>query len=163
MAVVTEERVQHIVRLMLKGHWKGMASREKLAEEWGCHERTVGDMAERASSVVACRGKPIEQEIDAALSDLEQIKRMALDNERVIVDKKGDAHYFAAPMLHDAIEAIKLKMDIRGVTSTRRPKDAKPAEHDDEYAKLSKEERIVRLKAALAEEMAVEDGSNGMH
>lgn len=146
-----DERVDHIVRMMLKGQWKGMASRETLAAEWKCHERTVGYMAERAAAVVARRGQPIEQEIDAALADLEHIKRVALDNERCTVDKDGGEHFFASPMLREATEAIKLKLEIRGALFKGRAKEADKSS-SDEYAKLTRAERIAKLKEALAEE-----------
>jgi len=145
--LTADEQVDHIVKLMVTREWRAGASHKELASAWGCHPRTVGDRAIIASGILARTGGPLEQWVESKMRALDELETQAASDGNVIA----------------AIKAIQLQMDIRGVTSTRRQKDDKPAEHDDEYAKLSKEERIVRLKAALAEEMAVEDGSNGMH
>jgi len=145
------ERTDHILKMMLRGEWKGGRSRKELAAEWKLHERTIGDDAMVASGVLARRGKPIEDLIDARMAELESIQSRALEHQRAVV-VAGSVEYVDDPQFVAAIKAIQLQMDIRGVTTTRRPKDAEKTEHDDEYAKLSKEERIVRLKAALAEE-----------
>lgn len=160
-AAITDDRIDHIVRMMLKRQWKGMVSREKLAEEWGCHEKTVGTMADRASAIVARRGQPIEQEIDDALAELEQIKLMALNNERCSVDKDGNEHYFAAPMLREATDAIKLKLEIRGVLTKQRGKEPAKPDVEDEYSKMTREQQVARLKEELAKLEA--EGKDGMH
>ncbi len=163
-AATADERIDHIARMMAKGEWRGMKSREKLADEWGVHQRTVGDWACRAHAVVSRRGAPIEEEIDQALADLEGIKRMALDNERVVIDRKGDAHYFASPMLREATDAVKLRMEIRGVLTKARGTEA-PSDARAELLKKSPEERIAMHKAAIAEEEAKLKGERdgGMH
>lgn len=134
---ITDERIDHIVGMFLDGTWEGMRTRRELAKEWGCHQRTVGDMAERASAVVARRGKPIEQAIDAKLADLERLQQKAED----------------AGEFKDAINAIKLYCEVRGFLNKGRQKET-AADDGDEYAKLSRVERIARLEAAKAEELA---------
>jgi len=138
------ERTDHILKMMLRGEWKGGRSRKELAAEWKLHERTIGDDAMVASGVLARRGKPIEDLIDSKIAELETIQALALEKE----------HFVAA------IRAIQLQMDIRGVTSTSRPKlDGKP--DLPEYEKLSAEQRIAMHKAAIAEEESKLKG--GMH
>lgn len=153
MAAITDDRIDHIVRMMLTGVWKGMKSHVALGEDWGCHPRTVGTMAERAHAIIARRGQPIELEIDQALADLEQIKRLALDNERCTVDKNGEAHYYASPMLREATEAITRKLEILGVMAKARGSKEKPHPEDD-MSKLTPEQMIAKLEEALTIERA---------
>jgi hypothetical protein len=68
-------RQDHILRMMLRGEWRGGRSRKELAAEWKLHERTIGDDAMVASGVLARRGKPIEEVIDQKLAELEQIQQ----------------------------------------------------------------------------------------
>jgi hypothetical protein len=136
--VTKDEQVDHIVLLMLDLEWHGMKTRRELAAEWGCHERTVGTLAERANAIVARRGKPIEDAIDAKLADLERLQQKA--------EQAGE--------FKDAIGAIKLYCEIRGVLSKQRGKSEEKALTEDEYAKLPRAERIAKLKAAYEEEMA---------
>lgn len=143
--MTTDQQVDHIIRMMLRGEWKGMKSRAELSAEWGIHEHTVGMRAQAASTFLRKQCTDLEVEAREALAELDNIKRMALE----CVDKDGN------PLLREATAAIKLKMDILGITSRHRVKERK-AEPDDEYAKLSREERIARLQAALDEEMAAE-------
>ena len=132
------ERQDHILRMMLRGEWRGGRSRKELAEEWKLHERTIGDDAMVASGVLARRGKPIEDLIDAKMAELETIQALAL----------ADGSWIAA------LKAIQLQMDIRGVTTTRRPKDDAPRAETADLEKLSAEQRIAMHKAAIAEEEA---------
>lgn len=162
-----DERVDYIIKLMLRGTWKGGASREVLGAEWGCHERTVGDYADIASGVLARRGRPIEEFADAKLQELESIQRAALDHVKVITVSDGSENgshveKVPDPNYREAIAAIKLQLDIRGVTS--RAAVAKPtgkAEPDADYEKLSAEQRIAMHRAAIAEEETKLKG--GMH
>jgi len=154
------ERTDHILRMMLRGEWKGGRSRKELAAEWKLHERTIGDDAMVASGVLARRGKPIEDLIDSKIAELEQIQHQAMERQGYTIG--GDA--YPNPDLRNAILAIRLIMDIRGATKISRGRnDHKPPPVDDEYAKLTKAERVARLQEALAVELAGEDGSNGMH
>jgi len=154
--MTNDEQVDVILTMMLRGEWHGGSSRKKLAAEWGIKERTVGDRAVIASGVAARVGKPIEQEVASKLAELEAIQTMAMEHCRPIhvKDSDGTSHveYAPEPQFRDAIAAIKLQMDIRGVT-TRRPKEeAKPI--DDEWARMTALERIAKLDEAKAEELA---------
>lgn len=154
-----DDQVDCIIRMMLRAEWRGGPSRKALAAEWGVHERTVGDRAIIASGFLARTGKELEAEALEALAELDTIKALALANMKSLVTKDGEVIEVPDPKLREATEAIKLKMDIRGITSKSRgrnlPKD-EPV--DDEYAKLSRVERIEKLKAALAEEEAARIG-----
>lgn len=145
------ERTDHILRMMLRGEWKGGRSRKELAEEWKLHERTIGDDAMVASGVLARRGKPIEELIDARMAELESIQSRALEHKRAVV-VGGELVYVDDPQFIAAIKAIQLQVDIRGVTSTSRKPAADTRQADAEYDKLSAEQRIAMHKAAIAEE-----------
>jgi hypothetical protein len=143
-------RQDHILRMMLRGEWRGGRSRKELAAEWKIHERTVGDDAMVASGVLSRRGTPIEDLIDQKLAELEQIQQMALERKGYTI---GGEEY-DNPDLKSAILTIRLIMDIRGVTTVRRGKEEPaPTSHAD-LEKLSAQERIAMLKSAIAEEEA---------
>ncbi len=152
--MTSDERVDHIIRLMLEGDWHGGSSSKKLAAEWECHPKTVSDLACRASAVLKRSGAPIEQEIAQALAELDSLKALALSYERGFVVKDGvdssHVEYVSDPQIREAISAVKLRMDILGVTSTKRGKEQTKPAVDDEYDKLTKEQRIAKLKEALA-------------
>lgn len=139
----TDDQVDHIIRMMLRGEWKGMKSRAELSEKWGIHEHTVGLRAQAASTFLRKQGSDIEVEAREALAELDTIKRIAMES----VDKDGN------PLLREATAAIKLKMDILGITTRRSDRNARQKpDVDDEYGSMPRQERIARLEAALAEE-----------
>lgn len=143
-----DERVDHIIRLMLQGKWHGMKSRAELSALWDIHEHTVGDYASIASGFCSRLGKDLETEAREALAELDAIKRMAL--EYVTFGKDGTP--YEQPKLKEATDAIRLKMDILGITSRRNRNEASKPAVDDKYANATREERIAMLEQALAEE-----------
>lgn len=152
-----DEQIDEIIRLMLSGRWQGMKTRAELAKQWDIHERTVGERAKYASAFLVRQGKDIEAEAREALAELDSIKRMALTHTKAIVVGKKDnpsVEFVDEPKLKEATDAIRLKMDILGITSKSRGRNERKPEADDDYAKMSREERIAKLQAALDEELA---------
>jgi hypothetical protein len=160
-----KEQEDYILRMMLRGEWKGGRSRKMLAKKWDLHERTVGDRALIASGVLARVGAPIEQEVHAALAELEGIQAMALGHKRAVTVSDGHldgshVEYVADPQYRDAIAAIKLKMDIRGVTTMRRGKEPEKAAGDGVDALLrsvledpAMRDKVQAMLAGKAKEM----------
>jgi len=152
---VEQERVERIATMMINGQWQGGASKEQLAAEWDIHERTVGQFAIMASLQLERKGQPIEELIGERIAELDNIKRQALED--------------AKPDYKAAIGAIKLIMDIRGVTLARKPSKADPPK--DGYDNMKPKELIaLHQKAiaelqqnALAEEESSGDEGNGVH
>lgn len=150
--MTTDDQVDTIIRMMLRGEWKGMKSRAELSKQWGIHEHTVGLRAQAASTFLRKQCTDIELEAREALAELDNIKRIALES----VDKDGN------PLLREATAAIKLKMDILGITTRRSDRNMRQKpDVDDKYANASRDERIAMLKQAIAEEEA--SGKDGMH
>ena len=158
-----DEQIDTIVKLMLRGEWRGGQSRKELAKEWGVHERTVGDRAVIASGFLRRAGGELEAEVHEALAELDTIKALALGNQRAFLVQTGRGEnresrieYADEPKLREATEAIRLKMDIRGVTSKSRgrndPKDPPPAEGIEALLRsvVDDPEMREKLKAMLA-------------
>ena len=126
-----DEQVDHIVKMMLRGEWKGGRSRKLLAAEWGIHERTVGDRAVIASGVLSRRGKPIEDLIDQKYAELEQIQAAAMKHKRAVLvsdgkDAGSHVEYVPDPQFTAAVKAVQTQMEIRGVLTKHRPKETQP-------------------------------------
>lgn len=167
MKLTPDEQIDAIVRLMVTGEWKGAASCRKLAVEWVCHPRTVGDRAVSASAVVHRVGTPLEEWITAKLAELEQVKEVAMRLKRPVVVSQGGemgsvVELYPAPDVKAAALAIKLQLEARGVFAHARKGPGLPA---DEFDKLSAAERVAKLREALAEEEAelAKAGGNGVH
>lgn len=126
-----DDAVDRIVKLMLRGEWRGGKTRAEMADEYGVHERTVGDWAMIASGMLVRAGTPIEKLIDEKMAELEGIQRMALERVKVIHSADGETNIVPSPELKEAIAAIRLQMEIRGVLTRHAPKQAdKPASGD---------------------------------
>lgn len=112
--MTTDEQIDHIVKLMIEGEWKGAQSHRELAAGWGCHPRTVGDRAVTASAIVKRAGGPLEDWVLLKLAELEHVKETAMRLQKAVV-VAGEVQLFDAPDTKAAAMAIKLQLEARGV------------------------------------------------
>lgn len=139
-----DAQVDHILKLMLNGQWKGAQSNQELSAKWKCHPRTVSDRACEASAVLKRLGGPVEAFIERKLAELEALQAMATADGNV----------------RDAVKAIELAAKIRGaLVQKHEHKDT--TEERKKLASMSPEERIELHKRAIAEEEEKQKG--GMH
>lgn len=144
-AISADEQVDAIVRMMATGSWRGMSSRAELAEQWGCHPRTVGDRAEHASHILKRTGGPLEQYVQEKLAELDNIKDTAMKLMKPIV-VAGALKMHNFPDVKAAIVAIRTQLEIRGALGP-----AKRAAKDDEPTKMTDEELLARAKALVSQ------------
>ena len=140
-AILTaDEQVDHIVRLMVTREWRAGRSHKMLAEEWDCHPQTVAERARIASGFLVRAGGTLETWVAGKMQALEELEHQAAIG--------GD--------VKAAILAIRLQAEIRGVLTRQMGK--KPGESNEDaraaFLKMTGEERIAELKAAIAEEEA---------
>ncbi len=131
-----DEQVDHVVRLMATGQWRGMTTRAELAQQWGCHPRTVGDRAVIASALLKRTGGDLEAWVEGKLAELDQLKAEALMLEK--------------PDVKAAIQAIRTQLEIRGAIGPA--KRAAASDVPAEYQELTPQQRIEAHRAAIAEE-----------
>lgn len=140
-----DEQIDHILKLMLEGEWKGAESHRVLAAGWGCHPRTVGDRAVAAAAVLRRIGGPVEDLVKAKLAELEHIKETAMGLQRpVVVDKQVEL--YPAPDVKTAAMAVKTYLEVLGAFNHTRKVQV-------DGIKPGEDARTVREKlvAALAE------------
>lgn len=122
-----DQQIDAIVKMMVQGQWKGSASSRKLAQEWECHPRTVGDRAVAASAVVKRAGGPIEGWILLKMAELEHVKEVAMRLKRPVVVNKR-VRLFNAPDTKAAEKAIRLQLEARGALNHVKKTQEVPAD-----------------------------------
>ncbi len=132
-AILTaDEKIDHIVKMMMGSEWRGAQSHRELAALWGCHPQTVYEMASKASAVLKRIGGPLDGWVQGKLAELDEIKQVAMAQEK--------------PDCKAAAAAVKLQLEARGVF-VKKHQDV-PA---DEVAKMSREQKLAAHKEAIAE------------
>lgn len=145
-----DEKIDHILKMMLEGEWKGCRSHRELAAGWSCHPRTVGDLAQSAADIKRRLAGDAEKMVHAKLAELEHIAEVAMNLQRpVIVNKQVEL--YPAPDVKAAEKAVRDYLEVLGAFNHVRKVQEQPAEG---YDKLSPAERIAAHKAAIAEEEA---------
>lgn len=156
-----DEQVDHIVKMMLEGEWKGPRSRRELAAAWGCHERTVGDRAVSAAAVCRRLGGPVEDMVQAKLAELEHIAEVAMELQRPVV-VAGVVELYPAPDVKAARQAVRDYLEVLGAFNhVKRSVELPP----DEVTKMTAAEKIAAHKQAIAELEAEQANgrTNGVH
>ena len=146
-----DQQIDHIVKLMLEGEWKGSRSHRELADAWGCHPRTVGDRAIAAAAVCRRMGGNVEAMVRAKLAELEHLIEVAMDLQRpVVVDKQVEL--YPAPDVKAARAALRDYLEVLGafnhtkhVEVTEKPMDKMS---DEEIWKRIEELRAQRKEGA---------------
>lgn len=138
-----EQRVDKIVGLMSHGKWNGAASHRDLGAQWGVSMHAVAEYAREASGivrrVVEGNAGDIRAEIFAGLERIRVVAMKLVKPMRVGPDIYEDR---VVPDLPSAIRAYELRAKMLGLMIDR-------VEVSQEIAGLSREETIVRLRAAL--------------
>lgn len=130
MKPTNEQMREHIAQMMIHGDWHGVTSRKKLADEWGCAERTVGDRALEASRAIGLN-RNIKGWVDEKIQQLEQDAELARS-----LGKPRDAAY-----------CIELQAKMLGALAPVKRTEVPP----DEVSKMSREQKIEEHKKAIAE------------
>lgn len=151
--MTADEQIDHIARMMTEGRWKGGRSQRELAKAWGIHPRTVADRALIASGFLARVGTDLERWVLGKLAELEHQQAVAMSLKRPFKTgegPKGTVEMLNAPNVEAANRAVELQLRIRGVGLTKGK--APTAEQDENWAKLTHQQRVAELERALAEE-----------
>lgn len=153
-----DERRHHIASLMLAGEWKGGASRRALANEWGYRVYDVVQLEREAAGAIRLARSPAwVDEVTSALAELDEVIATARTTVKVI-SINGAPYEYKAPSLGAAVAAIRTKLQVFGVLAQGGVVHA-PPKPTDEYAGLSRGDRIALLEQALAEERAAQRGT----
>lgn len=163
--MTADEQIDHIVKLMLEGEWKGARSHRELAAAWGCHPRTVGDRAVAAAAVCHRLGGNVEAMIRAKLAELEHIAEVAMELNRPVVVSVGDGmgskvELYPAPDVKAAERAIRSYLEVLGAFNHVKKTVELPA---DEVAKMTPAEKLEAHRKAIAELDAELAEKGGMH
>jgi len=148
-----DDRRHQIASLMLGGKWKGGDSRRALAKTWNYRLHDVVQLEREAAGAIRLARSPAwADEVTSALAELDQLIATARRTVKVIAIG-GKPFEYKWPNLGAAVSALRTKLQVFGVLAQGGVVHA-PPKPTDEYAGLSRQERITLLEQALAEEQA---------
>jgi hypothetical protein len=161
--MTADEQIDHIVKMMLEGEWKGSRSHRELAAGWGCHPRTVGDRAVAAAAVCRRLGGDVEERVRAKLAELEHIAEVAMGLQRPLV-VKGEVELYPAPDVKAAEKAIHDYLEVLGAFNHTKKTQEVPAEPlPDEELQAKLEEALAEVKARRAAQQTNGAGDGKVH
>jgi hypothetical protein len=158
--MTSDEQIDHIVKLMLEGEWKGARSHRELAAAWGCHPRTVSYRANEAAAVCRRMGGDVESLVRAKLAELEQIADAAMNHKRPIV-VAGLVELHPAPDFKAAAKATRDYLEVLGAFNHVKKTQDVPG---DEVGKMTPAEKLEAHRKAVAElEQEIAGTKGDMH
>jgi hypothetical protein len=136
--MTSDEQIDHIVKLMLEGEWKGARSHRELAAAWGCHPRTVSYRANEAAAVCRRMGGDVESLVRAKLAELEQIADAAMNHKRPVVVGR-EVTLYPAPDFKAAAKATRDYLEVLGAfnhVKKTQEMTATPENEEELWAKI---------------------------
>lgn len=141
-----DEQIEHIIKLMLEGEWKGSRTSRELAAGWGVHPKTVSIRAMSAAAVIEHSAGDIPKMVRAKLAELEHLIEVAMSLQKhVVVD--DDVRFYPAPDVKVARAAIRDYLEILGAFN-----HTKKVEVTTGYENMTPAEKIAAHEKAIAEE-----------
>jgi hypothetical protein len=107
-----DQRIEHIIDLMLHHKWDGRVTPFELAQKWGCTMKAIVTAANQAGARIATATGNLERRVQTALDKLDDIRTKAM----------------AANQFSAAVRAVELELKVAGVFSKQRPDRAKVEE-----------------------------------
>ena len=108
-----DERVDHIIKLMVNREWHPGRAHKELAEKWGIHPRTVSDYADIASGVLKRADGDLMVWVNNKLQELDTIAAAAVAKTHTY-KVKDELIEVPDPDFASAVKAINVAADIRG-------------------------------------------------
>ena len=111
----TEERVQHIVKMMCEFQWKTGRSDLELGEKWGVTRAHVRRLSAEARRWLARDQAAPEDTRSLLLTNLEEIASRALCATTIKVDKDGCEHEIPTPDFKAAVQCVLGTAELLGL------------------------------------------------